>query len=103
MSNMSNMDNKNNAAMTLEQRIVKHLADKGYITSVGDVTRALKDILYADVMITGNIVPGLKDDIKDEIASGNIDGVVGGECDHTALTNDEIQEVFDNDNESEKL
>lgn len=90
------MSNTNNAAMTLEQRIVKHLADKGYITNVGDVTQALKDILYADKMITGNHVPGLKDDIKEEIQSGNIEGIIG-DCDHEALTNDEIQEVFDND------
>ena len=86
--------------LTLEQKIVKYLADKGYITNVGDVTRALKDILYAEKMVTGNIIPGLKDDIKEEIESGNIEieGVTG-DCNHEALTNDEIQEVFDNDNE----
>jgi uncharacterized protein YihD (DUF1040 family) len=86
--------------LTLEQKIVKYLADKGYITNVGDVTRALKDILYAEKMVTGNNIPGLKDDIKEEVESGNleIEGVTG-ECNHEALTNDEIQEVFDNDNE----
>lgn len=84
--------------LTLEQKIVKYLAEKGYITNVGDVTRALKDILYAEKMITGNEVPGLKDDIKEEIESGNIEGVTG-DCNHEALTNDEIQEVFDNDEE----
>jgi hypothetical protein len=86
--------------LTLEQKIVKYLADKGYITNVGDVTRALKDILYAEKMITGNEVPSLKDDIKEEIESGNleIEGITG-DCNHEALTNDEIQEVFDNDNE----
>lgn len=85
--------------LTLEQKIVKYLADKGYITNVGDVTRALRDILYAEKMVTGNIIPGLKDDIKEEIESGKleIEGVTG-DCDHEALTNDEIQEVFDNDN-----
>ena len=85
--------------LTLEQKIVKYLADKGYISNVGDVTRALKDILYAEKMVTGNIIPGLKDDIKEEIESGNIEieGVTG-DCNHEALTNDEIQEVFDNDN-----
>ena len=85
--------------MTLEQKIVKYLADKGYITNVGDVTRALRDILYAEKMVTGNNIPGLKDDIKEEIESGNIEieGVTG-DCNHEALTNDEIQEVFDNDN-----
>lgn len=80
--------------LTLEQKIVKHLAKKGYITNVGDVTRALRDILYAEKLITGNEIPGLKDDIEEE-------GLGGGtaECDHEALTNEEIQEVFDNDNE----
>ena len=86
--------------LTLEQKIVKYLADKGYITNVGDVTRALRDILYAEKMVSGNDSPGIKDDIKTEIESGNleIEGVTG-ECDHEALTNEEIQEVFDNDNE----
>lgn len=85
--------------LTLEQKIVKYLADKGYITNVGDVTRALRDILYAEKMVTGNNIPGLKDDIKEEIESGNIEieGVTG-DCNHEALTNEEIQEVFDNDN-----
>ena len=36
----------------LEQKIAKYLADKGYITNVGDVTRALRDILYAEKMVT---------------------------------------------------
>lgn len=85
--------------LTLEQKIVYFLAKKGYITNVGDVTRALRDILYAEKMVTGNIIPGLKDDIKEEIESGKleIEGVTG-DCDHEALTNEEIQEVFDNDN-----
>ena len=86
--------------LTLEQKIVKYLADKGYITNVGDVITALKDFSYAEKMVTGNEVPGLKDDIKEEIESGKleIEGVTG-ECEHEALTNDEIQEVFDNDEE----
>lgn len=67
--------------LSVEQKIVLHLANQGYITSVGDVTRALKEQAYAEYLITGN---GLSDDIV-------------GECDHEALTNDEIQEVFDND------
>ena len=86
--------------LTLEQKIVKYLADKGYITNVGDVITALKDFTYAEKMISGNDVPSLKDDIKEEIESGNIEieGVTG-DCNHEALTNDEIQEVFDNDEE----
>lgn len=83
--------------MTLEQKIVKHLADKGYITHVGDVTRALKEILYAELMITGNPIPGLKDEIEEGIISGDIDIDIEDICDHEPLSNDEIQEVFDND------
>lgn len=86
--------------LTLEQKIVKYLADKGYITNVGDVITALKDFTYAEKMISAKNEPGIKDDIKEEIESGKLDieGVTGG-CDHEALTNDEIQEVFDNDEE----
>jgi hypothetical protein len=83
--------------MTLEQKIVKHLADKGYITNVGDVTRALKEILYAELMITGNPIPGLKDEIEEGINSGDIDIDIEDICDHEPLSNNEIQEVFDND------
>ena len=86
------------AKLTLEQRIIKYLADKGYITNVGDVITALKDFTYAEKMITGNDIPSLKDDIKEEIESGNLEDIIPG-CDHKALTNDEIQEVFDNDEE----
>jgi hypothetical protein len=85
--------------LTLEQKIVKALASKGYITRVGDVTKALRDVLYAEKMVTVEGAPGIKDDIKEEIESGNIEieGVTG-DCDHEPLTNEEIQEVFDNDN-----
>lgn len=86
--------------LTLEQKIVYHLAKKGYITNVAEVTKALKDVLHAEKLLTLEGDAGIKDDIKEEIQSGNIDieGVTG-ECDHEALTNEEIQEVFDNDNE----
>lgn len=86
--------------LSLEQRIVRHLANKGYITNVGDVTRALKEVLYAEHMITGNPIPGIKDEIEDMISSGELD--VEGLCDHDPLTNEEIQEVFDNDYEQPK-
>lgn len=86
--------------LTLEQKIVKYLADKGYITNVGDVTRALKDVLYAEKMVSVEGDPGIKDDIKDAIISGEIEGDVNmGDCDHESLTNEEIQRVFDNDEE----
>ena len=77
--------------LTLEQKIVKHLAKKGYITQVGAVTKALRDVLYAEKLITGNEIPGIKDEIKEE--------GLGGECEHESLTNEEIQVVFDNDEE----
>jgi hypothetical protein len=83
--------------LTLEQKIVRHLADKGYITNVGDVSRALKEVLYAEYMITGNPIPGIKDEIQGMISSGELE--IEGICDHDSLTNEEIQEVFDNDEE----
>lgn len=67
--------------LSVEQRIVLHLAKTGYLTSTGDITRALREQAYAEYLITGN---GLSDE-----------GI--GDCDHTPLTNDEIQQVFDND------
>lgn len=89
----------NTENMTLEQKIVYFLAKKGYITNVGDVITALKDFSYAQKMVSAEGEPGIKDDIKDAIISGEIDGEVNmGDCDHEPLTNEEIQEVFDNDN-----
>lgn len=67
--------------LSVEQKIVLHLANLGYFTSVGDVTRALKEQAYAEYLITGN---GLSDDIISD-------------CEHEALSKEEIQEVFDND------
>jgi hypothetical protein len=81
--------------MTLEQKIVYFLAKKGYITNVGDVITALKDFSYAERMVSAAGDPGLTDDIKTGIQDGTIEGV--GECAHDTLTNEEIQEVFDND------
>lgn len=78
--------------LTLEQKIVKHLALQGYLTNVGDITTALKDNEYAKKLITGNDIPGLDDEID---GSGGSD--TPADCDHEALTNEEIQEVFDND------
>lgn len=87
------MDNKN---LTLEQKIVYFLAKKGYITNVGDVTKALRDFMYAEKMLTVEGEPGIKDDIKESISNGEIEGIEQN-CDHKPLTNEEIQEVFDND------
>lgn len=85
--------------LTLEQKIVRFLAKKGYITNVGDVITALKDFTYAEKMIALEGEPGIKDDVKDAISKGEIDiEGIEGDCSHEALTNEEIQEVFDNDN-----
>ena len=86
-----------NSKLTLEQKVVLKLAQKGYITSAGDVQRALKEFEYAEKMISAEGEPGLKDDIKDAIESGEIEGG-SANCNHESLTNEEIQEVFDNDN-----
>lgn len=85
--------------LTLEQKVILHLAKKGYLTNAGDIQRALKEFEYADKMVLAEGDPGLKDDIKEGVISGDleIEGV-GEACTHEALTNDEIQEVFDNDN-----
>lgn len=80
--------------LTLEQKVVLHLANKGYLTNAGDVTTALKDNEYAKKLITGNAIPGLDDEI---------DGSGEADCDHEALTNEEIQEVFDNDKNNEAV
>lgn len=80
--------------LTLEQKIVKHLASQGYLTNVGDVTTALEDNEYAKKLITGNDIPGIDDEIEDS-------GMGGSDCDHEALTNDEIQVVFDNDEDED--
>lgn len=66
--------------LTTEQKIVKHLANLKFLNNVGDVTEALKNPEYANFLIIGD-------------ASGIED------CDHEALTNPEIQVVFDNDND----
>ena len=58
--------------LTIEQKIVKHLANLRVLNSVGDVTEALKNPEYANFLIIGDA-----------------DGVE--ECDHEALTNSEIQ------------
>lgn len=78
----------NNNELTLEQKIIYFLAKKGYITNIGDVITALKDFKYAEKMLTVEGEPGLKDDIGEFNT---------GDCDHKPLTNEEIQEVFDND------
>lgn len=103
--------------LTTEQKVVYRLAEMGIITSAGDIQRALKEFQYANYLIQpiqddgsvhpdfdidGDGTPDEDPDIKDIISnSPGLDNEVDieGECDHEALTNEEIQEVFDNDNE----
>lgn len=77
--------------MTTEQKIVQYLAKVGLLTQVGMVNAAMDDPEYAKTLMTGD---GLEDEVREEYG-GNIEG----DCDHEPLTNDEIQEVFDNDEE----
>lgn len=69
----------------IEEKIIKYLAETGYITQIVDVWEALKNPKYRQMMLTGN---GLMDEIG-EISSEY--------CDCESLTNEEIQWVFDND------
>jgi len=75
--------------LTIEQQIIDYLAYMKVMTRPYVIDRALKDQEYAKEIITGN---GLSDEIEDS-------GMGGSDCDHEALTNPEIQEVFDNDEE----
>lgn len=67
------------STLSIEQKVVLHLSNYGYITNIGDVMRAMEDQAYAEFLILGTGIPDDPD------------------CDHEALTNEEIQEVFDND------
>ena len=78
--------------MTIEQKIIYHLAETGFITSVGDVQEAMKSIDCAKKIITGD---GVEDDVKEAINKGEI--YVADLCDHEALSHPEIDVVFDND------
>lgn len=77
--------------MSIEQKIVLYLADLGYITDVVAATTALEHQNIADWLITGD---GLQDEVEEAIESGEIE-VEGGECNHEALTGDEINRVFE--------
>lgn len=77
--------------LSIEQKIIKHLANIGFLSSVGDVTEALKSQQYAEWLITGD---GIDDEVKEQYGEN-----IEGDCNHESLTNEEIQEVFDNDTE----
>lgn len=64
--------------LSIEQRVVLHLARKGFLTAGGDIQRALVDQEYAERLVLG------------------INGGIP-ECDHDILSNEQIKEVFTND------
>ena len=111
------MNNIDISKLTREQKVVLRLAELGYLTSYGDIQRALDDMQYANYMISemqddGKVNPDIdldNDGIADENPShddiiANAPGVPEGEvvyeCDHEALTPAEIQEIFDNDDDN---
>lgn len=75
--------------MTTEQKIIQYLARVGLLTQVGMVDAAMDDPEYAKTLITGD---GIEDEVREEYGEN-----IEGDCDHESLTNEEIQEVFDND------
>jgi hypothetical protein len=77
--------------MTTEQKIVQYLANMGLLTQVDVVGAAMDNPEYAKILVTGD---GIEDEVREEYGE-NIDG----DCNHKSLSNDEIQEVFDNDEE----
>lgn len=74
--------------LTPEQEIVKLLAQRKLLTDITLITAALADPEIAEQII-GDIAP-------------NYPGDGDGDCDHESLSNEEIQEVFDNDEEQKK-
>ena len=75
--------------MTIEQKIVRYLADNKILTKPYEISEALNNQSYAAKLITGD---GLDDEVKEQYGEN-----IEGDCDHESLTNEEIQEVFDND------
>ena len=108
------MDDKNISDLTIEQKVVLRLAELGFLTSAGDIQRALDEFKYANYMISpinedGTLHPnvdkdgdGIPDKTTTEENIENAPGVPDGEslCDHEPLSNEEIQTVFDNDYEA---
>lgn len=84
------MDDKK---LTPEQKIIKLLAEHRLITDATLIAPAL-----ADADIAEEIINKYEDIIPDNPGSGECDC----ECDHESLSNEEIQVVFDNDEEQKK-
>jgi hypothetical protein len=72
------------AKWTNDQKVIRFLAETKLLTQVGEITAALADPEYATELLNFDIPE---------------DDEIGGDCEHEALSFDEIQEVFDNDNE----
>ena len=70
--------------LTNDQKVIKFLAETGMLTQVGEITAALGDPEYATKLLNFDIPE---------------DNEIDEDCNHEALSFDEIQEVFDNDNE----
>ena len=76
--------------MTVEQKVLRLLTELRLINDVTLISAAMDDSEVAERILNmyGDFIP---------------DGDVGeGDCDHEALTNEEIQEVFDNDNDKKQ-
>lgn len=86
-------ENIDTTKLSAEQKVILHLAKIGYLTAGGDIQRALRDQKYAEFLVTGN---GLSDELP------GCDDPDHEHCNHEAMTNEEIQEVFDNDYYDEK-
>lgn len=76
--------------LTPEQKVIKLLAERCLMTDTTLVSAALEDEKVAD-----KIINAYEDLIPDD--SGD-----NGECNHESLSNEEIQIVFDNDEEEQK-
>ena len=71
--------------LSIEQKIIMYLAQTKVLTRPYVIDEAMNNPQFAETIITGN---GLKDEIE-------VEGM--GTCEHESLSNEEIQEVFDND------
>lgn len=76
-------------ALTIEQKVLRLLAELRLMNDVTLIGPAMLDPVEAEKIINiyGDFIPDFDGD---------------GDCDHDALTNEEIQEVFDNDKEQTK-
>ena len=80
--------------LTTEQKILALLAENCIITDTTLISSALKDADIAEQIVKyGDLI---QDDDDNPEGDGDC------ECDHEALSNEEIQIVFDNDEENKK-